>query len=321
MIKTIVIGSQAKSVFYRNQLQNSGLFEYVGYYNPDEINSNFNLAGQYIFNLELMSKAQVFVVDRHLEQIPFDLLMDLARNGKHILIDGFSIHNFHEVESLLKIQEESGSCIHLANVLHNKPLFTTAAQFVRKPRYIKIEKHSNTPLHGEFESWMFKNIGQELDWVLRMTGARVRSVIAKPMFLFGTRPDLINIHLEFENDAICHINVGRAMDPKTHKLRIYQQDRFYTINVADNDITEYRPQNLSEQLSFLEPEQPNHVTEYTEINRSVMPFDLWAMELRNFRENIDKKLSPITGLRHLADATDLNARLVEKVQRRYLEVV
>lgn len=320
MFKTIVIGSEAKSVFYRQHLQNSGAFDYVGYYDTDDAR-NADLSSRYLYTFELLNKASVFIVDRHLETLPLDLINELVRHGKHLLIDGFCVHDPYEVQELLKIQEESGSCVHLANVLYNKPLFITAGQFIRKPRYIKIEKHSTNPVHGEFHTWMFRNIGQELDWMLRMVGARVRSISAKPMFLFGSRPDLINIHLEFENDAVCHINLGRAMDPKTNKLRIYQQDRFYTIDVAENNITEYRPQSLAEQLTLLDEATPSQEPEYTEINRSVMPFDLWAMELRNFRENIEKRLSPLTGLRQLAEASDLNSRLVEKVQRRYLEVV
>jgi hypothetical protein len=65
-------------------------------------------------------------------------------------------------------------------------------------------------------------LAQELDLIHRIIDSNIRSISARPMFLFGQHTDLLNIHIEFDNDAICQISLGRAIEENTHKIRIFQ---------------------------------------------------------------------------------------------------
>jgi hypothetical protein len=206
-------------------------------------------------------------------------------------------------------------------VLHNKPLFTSALQLVKKPRYIKLEKHCHPPVAGEFAAWMHTNLFQEIDLIQRTMSCRVRSISARPMFLFGSQTDLLNIHLEFDNDAIAQISAGRAMEPGTYGLKIFQQDRLFLLNFTNHELIEYRTATQTDQLSlsadFDHPELP---PELIKIERQVMPFDTWKMELRNFHENIDKGLTPLTNLDHAMEVCGTCEWAIEKIQRKYQDL-
>lgn len=318
-LKTIIFGSERKAEIFNYLFQKSDCFELAGFYDPDD-EINFNGMGGLLYTGNLLEKADVFVVDRHTLRMEHGVIENLIRFGKHILFDGFHHGTDLPVEQFCSLQAESRNCIQVANVLHNKPLFTTASQYIRKPRFIKLEKHCPPPGPGEFSSWLFAELGQELDLIKRVANSEIRHVSARPIFLFGKNPDLLNIHIEFDNDAVCHISAGRAIEPGLHRLRLFQENRVFVLDFPENTLTEYRPSDNQHQLNILSDEIPENSTELSTIARPVMPFDAWQMELRNFAENIEKNLTPRTCLADWLGVLHLTQRITEKVQRRYHEV-
>ena len=317
-LKTVIIGTQRKAEIFTHLLQDSGFFQFSGYYDPDH-DMNADSAGNLLYIYELADKADVFIIDRHVRHIDTAMIENLTRLGKHILLDGYLINNIGFTEQIMRLHAESGNCFHVANTLYNKPLYTTASQFVRKPRFIKLEKECRPPAPGGFETWLFKELSQDLDLVIRTAQCGIRDVSARPLFLFGKNPDLLNIHIEFDNDSICHISAGRAVEPGTHRLKIYQQDRLFALDFTENTLNEYRQTENKDQLTFLE-ETETQQQELTLIQRPVIPFDAWKMELRNFEENISKSLTPLTSLENMLEINKLASLITEKVQRRYHEV-
>ncbi|MFN5218379.1 MAG: hypothetical protein ACK5CL_06390 [Sphingomonadales bacterium] len=318
-LKTVILGTQRKAEIFSHLLNGSNLFEFRGFYDPDSA-QNADAAGNLIFTLELSEKADVFIIDRHVHNLDVNLIDNLTRLGKHILLDGFLIQHTGFIEQLIRLHAESGNCFHVANTLYNKPLYTTASQFVRKPRFIKLEKECRPPAPGGFEAWLFKELAQDLDLVIRTAQSGIRDVSARPLFLFGKNPDLLNIHIEFDNDSVCHITAGRAIEPGTHRMKIYQQDKLFSLDFVENTLNEYRQTENRDQLSILEDSDAEQQQELTLIQRPVIPFDSWKMEFRNFEENIIKGLTPLTSLENLLEVNRLSSLITEKVQRRYHEV-
>lgn len=318
-LKTVIIGTHRKAEIFTHLLQDNNTFQFSGYYDPDsELNADG--AGNLLYVFELAEKADVFIIDRHVHYIDASLLENLTRLGKHILIDGFLIQDNRITEQLIRLHAESGNCFHVANTLYNKPLCTTASQFVRKPRFIKLEKECRPPAPGGFETWLFRELAQDLDLVIRTAQSGIRDVSARPLFLFGKNPDLLNIHIEFDNDSVCHISAGRAIEPGTHRMKIYQQDKLFSLDFAENTLNEYRQIENKDQLSFLEETESQQQQELTLIQRPVIPFDVWKMEFRNLEENIAKGLTPLTSLENILEVNKLASLITEKVQRRYHEV-
>ena len=166
-------------------------------------------------------------------------------------------------------------------------------------------------------------MAQELDLINRIIGSNIRSISARPMFLFGEHTDLLNIHIEYDNDAICHISLGRAIEENIHKLRVFQHEKLFHIDFQENQLLEFRLALNSDQLSLninLNPHQNSDTQQFISIDRNIMPYDVKRMELRNFFENIDKNLSPLNGLDHLENVAIICETICEKVKRRYQAV-
>lgn len=321
MKKIIILGSEKSVEEYSLLLKDSRDVLLKGYIDPDD-SLNYNMFGDFIKIIEIIQSGDLFVVGNQVKNLSFDVICQMMKFGKHIFIDGYRNWSTHEIEHLQKLRRESETIFQFGNTLYSLPLFTTSLQYLKKPRFIKLEKHCQAPKTGEFNQWIFNQLSQELDLVLRIVDSNVRSISARPMFLFGEHTDLLNIHIEFDNDAICQISLGRAIEEKTHKIRVFQHEKLFNIDFHNNELTEYRLSSNHEQLSLDidSPHMQHDNQQFVTIKRNIMPYDVKKMEIRNFIENIDKKLTPLNHLDHIEGVAHICETITEKVKRKYQSV-
>lgn len=321
MKKIIILGSNKSVDEYAALLKDSRDVSLKGYIDPDD-SLNYNMFGDFIKILEIIQTGDSFIIGNQVNNLSFDVICQMMKFGKHIFIDGYRDWSSHEIEILQKLRRESETIFQFGNTLYSLPLFTTSLQYLKKPRFVKLEKHCQAPKTGEFNRWIFNQLAQELDLINRIVDSNIRSISARPMFLFGEHTDLLNIHIEFDNDAICQISLGRAIEENTHKIRVFQQEKLFHIDFHENELTEYRLTSNEEQLS-LDIETPHNQhdnQQFISIKRNIMPYDVKKMELRNFFENIDKKLTPLNHLDNLETVANICEIICEKVKRKYQSV-
>jgi hypothetical protein len=322
MKKTIILGSNKSVDEYAALLKDSKDVQLTGYIDPDD-SLNYNMFGDFIKILEIIQTGDNFIIGNQVKNVSFDVICQMMKFGKNIFIDGYRNWSANELDTLQKLRMESETIFQFGNTLYSLPLFTTSLQYLKKPRFIKLEKHCQAPKTGEFNQWIFNQLAQELDLINRIIGSNIRSISARPMFLFGEHTDLLNIHIEYDNDAICHISLGRAIEENTHKLRVFQHEKLFHIDFHENQLMEFRLASNTDQLSLnmnLTPHQSSDIQQFISIDRNIMPYDVKRMELRNFFENIDKNLSPLNGLDHLETVAIICETICEKVKRRYQAV-
>jgi hypothetical protein len=321
MKKIIILGSNKSVNEYAALLKDSRDVNLKGYIDPDD-SLNYNMFGDFIKILEIIQTGDSFIIGNHVNNLSFDVICQMMKFGKHIFIDGYRNWSSHEIDILQKLRRESETVFQFGNTLYSLPLFTTSLQYLKKPRFVKLEKHCQAPKTGEFNRWIFNQLSQELDLIHRIIDSNIRSISARPMFLFGEHTDLLNIHIEFDNDAICQISLGRAIEENTHKIRVFQQDKLFHIDFHENELTEFRLTSNDEQLS-LDIESPHNQKDnqqFISIKRNIMPYDVKKMEIRNFFENIDKKLTPLNQLDNLETVANICEAICEKVKRKYQAV-
>jgi len=319
MRKAIILGSSQSAENYPTDLLSSVGIELVGYIDPMD-SSNSDIINDYLQFYETIQRADLFLIANEVYPLDIEFAKKLIRFGKHILIDGFRNWSTYEIEQLEKLRREAQCVIQFSNLLQGMPIFTTAFQYLKNPRMIKIEKFCIAPRLGDFEEWIFENIADEIDLVCRIIQSGIRSIQAKPIFIYGNQADLINIHLEFDNDAICNISMGRAIDNNKHFISVFQPDKHFQIDLKNNKILESKMSFNEDQLELDIDLNQTETSKIVTVERIIMPYDIRKMELRNFKENIDKKLSPLSHLDHLHDVSFICEMLNEKIKRRYQAV-
>ncbi len=323
MKDTIILGSNKSAEEYISMLSDMKNIRIKGYIDPDD-SLNYNMFGDFIKTMEIIEQGDLFILGNQVHSIDIDVLKHMIRFGKHILIDGLRNWSSYEINELEKLRRESQTVFQFGNTLNGKPLVTTAFQYIRKPRLVKVEKFSTAPKPGQFDHWIFNQLAEEIDLVCRIMNSGIRTISARPMFLFGKDPDLLNIQMEFDNDAICQIALGRAIEEGTHSIQVFQQEKLFHLDFTQNLLSETKNQDPSHQLMLeiepLSPEKYSDNLPTVTIEKPIMHFDSRKMELKNFIENIEKRLTPLSNLEHLKDVSDICEWISEKVKRRYQSV-
>ncbi len=319
MKKVILLGSSLSTQEYSNELTRFKGVKIVGYIDPDD-SGNQNMFEDFFQMMDLIQKGDAFIISREVSTIDFEIVRQMIRFGKHVFVDGFREWSSGEIEEIEKLRNESRTVFQFGNTLFGLPIINSAMQLINKPRFIKVEKHGTVPKKGQFENWIFENLSEEFDLTQRIMKSPIRSISARPMFLFGEDPDLLNIHIEFHNDAICHVSVGRAVNKNTHRIQVYQKENMLEIDVAENQLNESRMSIPTDQLSLemdFYPDKEISTENRVTLERHISPYNARKLDLHSFIENIDKQQSPSSNLTHLLDVADMIEVVCEKVKRRY----
>ena len=319
MKKVILLGSSLSTQEYTNELARFKGVKVVGYIDPDD-SGNQNTFDDFFLMMDLIQKGDAFIVSRDVHSLDFEVVRQMIRFGKHVFIDGFREWSSGEIEEIEKLRNESRTVFQFGNTLFGLPIIRSAIQLINKPRFIRVEKHGPVPKKGQFDNWIFEHLSEEFDLMQRIMKSPMRSISARPMFLFGEDPDLLNIHIEFHNDAICHVSVGRAIDKNTHRFLVYQKENMLEIDLAQNQLSESRMSIPTDQLSLemdFYPDQSINNENRITLERHISPYNARKLDLQSFIENIEKQQSPSSNLTHLMDVADMIEVVCEKVKRRY----
>jgi predicted dehydrogenase len=319
MKKVILLGSSLTTQEYTNELARFKGVKVVGYIDPDD-SGNQNTFDNFFQMMDLIQKGDAFIVSRDVITLDFEVIRQMIRFGKHVFIDGFREWSCGEIEEIEKLRNESRTVFQFGNTLFGLPIISSALQLINKPRFIRVEKHGPVPKKGQFDNWIFENLSEEFDLMQRIMKSPMRSISARPMFLFGEDPDLLNVHIEFHNDAICHLSVGRAIAKNTHRFQVYQKENMLEIDLAENQLSESRMSIPTDQLSLemeFYPDQNINNENRVTLERHISPYNARKLDLQSFIENIDKQQSPSSNLTHLLEVADMIEVVCEKVKRRY----
>ncbi len=319
MKKVILLGSSLTTQEYTNELARFKGVKVVGYIDPDD-SGNQNTFDNFFQMMDLIQKGDAFIVSRDVITLDFEVIRQMIRFGKHVFIDGFREWSCGEIEEIEKLRNESRTVFQFGNTLFGLPIISSALQLINKPRFIRVEKHGPVPKKGQFDNWIFENLSEEFDLMQRIMKSPMRSISARPMFLFGEDPDLLNVHIEFHNDAICHLSVGRAIAKNTHRFQVYQKENMLEIDLAENQLSESRMSIPTDQLSLemeFYPDQNINNENRITLERHISPYNARKLDLQSFIENIDKQQSPSSNLTHLLEVADMIEVVCEKVKRRY----
>jgi hypothetical protein len=152
---------------------------------------------------------------------------------------------------------------------------------------------------------------------LRLINSDLKSLKAKPVFMFGDHPDLINVHAEFHNGAVFQMNFGRIPADTNCLMKVYSKDRFHKLNLEQNTLWECK---LSEemQLNLDIGEAIPPANRFTEVEKPVAWFDAWKADIGAFVDNVIHERKPDTGLEEMFNVAGLIQQVKHQLSRNYV---
>ena len=110
-----------------------------------------------------------------------------------------------------------------------------------RPKYIAAERLSTYTFRSTDIGVVLDLMIHDLDLVLSLVPAPVRSVAAVGVSVFGGHEDIANARIEFEDGCVANLTASRASFQPVRKMRLWGAEGYVTLDFAAKQGTLVRP--------------------------------------------------------------------------------
>ena len=150
-----------------------------------------------------------------------------------------------ESEQIVEDARAGGAVLQVGHIERFNPALRALEQLPIRPKYVSAERLSTYTFRSTDIGVVLDLMIHDLDLLLSLISAPVRSVAAVGVSLFGDHEDVANARIEFEDGSVANLTASRASYTPTRKMRIWGAEGYASLDFAAKKATLVRP---SEQL-------------------------------------------------------------------------
>jgi predicted dehydrogenase len=150
-----------------------------------------------------------------------------------------------DAEALVALARETSAVIQVGHIERFNPALSILDGLPLRPRYIASERLSSYTFRSTDIGVVLDLMIHDLDLILALVPAPVRSVAAVGVSVFGGHEDIANARIEFADGCVASLSASRASYVAARKMRLWGAEGYATIDFATRHGTVVQP---SEQL-------------------------------------------------------------------------
>jgi predicted dehydrogenase len=146
-----------------------------------------------------------------------------------------------EAESLVSLARGGGVVLQVGHIERFNPALSALSQLAIRPKYITAERLSAYTFRSTDIGAVLDLMIHDIDLVLSLIAAPVRSVSAVGVCLFGEHEDVANARIEFDDGAVANLTASRASYASMRKMRIWGTEGYASLDFKDKQATLVQP--------------------------------------------------------------------------------
>jgi predicted dehydrogenase len=146
-----------------------------------------------------------------------------------------------DAELLAALARTSGASLQVGHIERFNPALRALEGMAARPKYINAERLSTFTFRSTDIGVVLDLMIHDLDLTLALIGAKVRSVAAVGVSLFGEHEDVANARIEFEDGSVANLTASRASYQAVRKMRIWGEEGYASLDFAARQATLIRP--------------------------------------------------------------------------------
>ncbi|MBI1183706.1 gfo/Idh/MocA family oxidoreductase [bacterium] len=243
MVNIGVLGAGHLGSIHIRLLQQIPEFNLVGIYDPDpeKCEKARNTFGVKTFQSidELINEVDaVDIVTPTLSH--FECAVKAIKNSKHIFIEKPLTNTVAEGMELLQLASEANIKGQVGHVERFNPAFLAASKYHLDPKFMEIHRLSEFNPRGTDVPVVLDLMIHDIDIVLSLVKARVKSIQASGVPVISDTPDIANARIEFDNGAVANITASRVSLKKMRKARFFQRDGYIAVDFLEKKVEAFR---------------------------------------------------------------------------------
>lgn len=149
--------------------------------------------------------------------------------------------SLEDAEELVALARQTGAVLQVGHIERFNPALTALEAIALRPKFIAAERLSTYTFRSTDVGVVLDLMIHDLDLILSLVSAPVRSVAAVGVSVFGGHEDIANARIEFENGCVANITASRASMQATRKMRLYGAEGYASLDFATKQATLVRP--------------------------------------------------------------------------------
>jgi predicted dehydrogenase len=150
-----------------------------------------------------------------------------------------------ESAKLVEEARAGRAVLQVGHIERFNPALAALEELPIRPKYVNAERLSTYTFRSTDIGVVLDLMIHDLDLILSLSTASVRSVAAVGVSLFGEHEDVANARIEFDDGTVANLTASRASYTPTRKMRIWGAEGYASLDFAARKATLIRP---SEQL-------------------------------------------------------------------------
>lgn len=321
MLKVGVLGAGHLGKIHLRLLNQSGKYELVGFYDPDEINAK-KVAAEfgytYFENINTLIDA-VDVVDIVTPTLShYECAKKSIQKGKHLFIEKPITNTLEEAQEILDLSQKHGVKGQVGHVERFNPAFLAVKDKIENPMFIETHRLAEFNPRGTDVPVVLDLMIHDIDVILSVVPSEVKQINASGVSVISNSPDIANARIEFENGCVANLTSSRISLKNMRKSRFFQKDAYISVDFlekkvevvkmkdapekpGDFDMILQNAEGVKKQIYFENPE--------IDVNNAILD------ELETFAYAINNDAIPVVTLQQGTNALRVALQIIESFNK------
>ena len=248
---------------------------------------------------ELVDKASAVSI-----VVPTFLHHDVARffleRDIHTFIEKPITKTLQEANDLVAIASQKQLTLQVGHVERFNSAIIKLQSLCEQPRFIECQRMGPYSPRIQDVGVVLDLMIHDIDIVLSIVHSKIKRIDAVGIPVLSENEDIANAHIVFENGCIANLTASRISDEKIRKLRIFELDKYSSLDYANQAITLRRKSNLEEKI----------IKEELEVNKA----EPLRLELEHFITCVSERRKPLVTIEDGKNALEVALEILEQVR-------
>jgi predicted dehydrogenase len=160
--------------------------------------------------------------------------------GVHALVEKPIASSLREAKEMDEAAQSSGSVLAVGHLERFNPAVEALLATENDPRFVEIHRMSPFDVRGLDVSVILDLMIHDIDILIQLVRSPLEHLDAVGVPVLSTSIDIANARLRFENGCVANLTASRISLSKQRKIRIFERDRYTSLDYTDQAVTVYR---------------------------------------------------------------------------------
>ena len=193
-------------------------------------------AGGPALDLEALLGASDAVIVASPAETHFELAGRALAAGKHVLVEKPIAATLAEADRLAELAREHGRVLQVGHLLRYSAEHRAISSRITRPLYIEATRIAPFKPRGTDVSVILDLMIHDLDLVLALVNAPIRSVDALGAAVSSPLEDIANARVRFENGCVATITASRISLKTERRMRLFSEEGYLSADFVAREL-------------------------------------------------------------------------------------